>query len=519
MNSTQDDIQFVISDNATVKKNLNNLLTTEVVHDEKQSSSTKKILKHSFTQLTEAIMLAQQEENSVFNDVALVYEFILNLQNYSSHLQRNLTSEDSDKFLQNLFSIYQADPNMASDQQRLQLLNMLMTQEQGNLYFHTLSEYQDRLSSQQQNALLKVPIFKQFPQNFVDYMPIDDISLVSHQFLSSFLKASKFQSSNGNNKKIMSIGIPPGLFRHVRHNRSGNVTQQSLRIKDNIVRVKIYRIDKLHPEVVFLPQEFMFEMVRFPTRVVGNWNLNALFDSNAFDLGLMPTKIVDVRGNVVLHKNYEDAKQNYLNPNIFSEEEFSQVYQNHCLSFLLEEYIRWFSELKMDERIFCNYTGVKEPMDLTNVQYQNYYEIIKNSQDVVGAVGTATFDTLNGKVTKTVVKDVSAKGITVDLSDTIKSYFANETYLLDINEYKRRAVYPKKFDRVFNILISPDDFKVDSTNSTRETLNHLKERGILLGEENEYYLRDSTENDTTFDDYFVTIEPYDYTQEIETTTY
>jgi len=158
-------------------------------------------------------------------------------------------------------------------------------------------------------------------------------------------------------------------------------------------------------------------------------------------------------------------------------------------------------------------------MDITESQYQRYYQVIKGSPVSAGAVGIALFNTADGIVLKSIVNDSSNKGITVDMTNTVREYFMNETFFLDSGEYKRRAVYPKKFDRVFNIIFSPDDFLVDKTNSTKESLDHLRDRGILVEINGEYSVRDSTENDTSFDDYFVTVEPYDYTQEVETKTY
>ena len=512
------DLLFTISDDATARNNLSNMLTSNVEKDH-NSSSTKGLISHSFTQLTEALLLAQQEEDSVFNDIALVDEYVHNLENYGNNLQRILVSEDSSKFLQNVYSTYLADANIQTNEQKLNLLNMFLTQEQGNMYFYMLSEYHDRLAAQQQNAFLKVPIFKQFPKNYIDLLPMDDMSLASHHFLSSFFNSEEFLPSKGNNKRIISVGIPPGLFRHIRHNRSSNLSQQGLKIKDNIVRVKVYRVDKLHPEIVFRPKEFMFEMIRFPTRIVGNWNPDVLFDSNSFDPMLAPTKIVDWKGSVILHKNFEDASLHYLNANVLSTPEFTEIYRNHVRSFLLEEYIRWFADVKIDERIFHNYAGVKNAMDVTESQYQRYYQIIKGSPVVAGAVGIARFNTADGIVLKSVINDSSNKGVTVDMTDTIREYLMNETFFLDSGEYRRRAVYPKKFDRVFNIIFSPDDFLVDKTNSTKESLDHLRDRGILVEMNDEYSVRDSTENDTSFDDYFVTVEPYDYTQEVETKTY
>jgi hypothetical protein len=106
------------------------------------------------------------------------------------------------------------------------------------------------------------------------------------------------------------------------------------------------------------------------------------------------------------------------------------------------------------------------------------------------------------------------------MNDTMRSFFMNETFLSDVNIYKKRISYPKKFDRVFNMIIDPDDFIIDESMSTKETLDYLVSLGILTGGslgdiKIPYRHRDTSPDDITLDEYFVTIEPYDYVQEYE----
>jgi hypothetical protein len=90
--------------------------------------------------------------------------------------------------------------------------------------------------------------------------------------------------------------------------------------------------------------------------------------------------------------------------------------------------------------------------------------------------------------------------------------------LSDTSIYKRRISYPKKFDRVFNIIVDPDDFIVDESMSTKATLDALVNLGVLVGgsrgdKKIPYRHRDKLPDDITLDEYFVTVEPYDYVQE------
>jgi hypothetical protein len=83
-------------------------------------------------------------------------------------------------------------------------------------------------------------------------------------------------------------------------------------------------------------------------------------------------------------------------------------------------------------------------------------------------------------------------------------------------------LYPKKFDRVFNIIIDPDDFYVDESQTSDQSLQDLLDLGVLAQgpqgnnkNNNRYKHRDTSMSDVTLDEYFVTVEPYFYTPEYE----
>jgi hypothetical protein len=114
------------------------------------------------------------------------------------------------------------------------------------------------------------------------------------------------------------------------------------------------------------------------------------------------------------------------------------------------------------------------------------------------------------------------KTYVIPMDKSIRTYFANETLMSDTNLYRRRITYPKKFDRVFTIIVDPDDFVIDNSITSEETLNTLKELGVVTGGyndnnelENPFKLRNTGLGDVSMDEYFVTVEPFDYTQEYE----
>jgi hypothetical protein len=117
-------------------------------------------------------------------------------------------------------------------------------------------------------------------------------------------------------------------------------------------------------------------------------------------------------------------------------------------------------------------------------------------------------------------ESIADKIYTIPIDKTIRSYFMNETFMLSTDNSKRRMSYLKKFDRVFSVLFDPDDFYVDESLTNEATLRSMKNLGIIIGGEtvttgvkSPYKHRDTMPNDTSFEEYFVTVEPYDYIQE------
>jgi hypothetical protein len=129
-----------------------------------------------------------------------------------------------------------------------------------------------------------------------------------------------------------------------------------------------------------------------------------------------------------------------------------------------------------------------------------------------------------GATTKLVdsVTQETTKSYVIPMDKTIKSYFNNETLLSDISIYKKRISYPKKFDRVFSMIIDSDDFMIDESMTSPQVLEDLKKLGSVEGGYNEdndkmrpYKSREADLGDVSLIEYFVTVEPYDLVQEYE----
>jgi len=283
-------------------------------------------------------------------------------------------------------------------------------------------------------------------------------------------------------------------------------------------------------------------MNRFPTRVILNWDIDAIISDDTNILRI-PTKLFDSNKNSFRNcKDFSNAFPFELygvsGAGILDEKTKLSIYSNHAKSFLAEEYLRWLTDSKFEETRYYRYTSLSEETSLIYDQYNAYLRYLGTSPKVNTPTQTAasnvkaTFTDPLSKNTYVIPvdvttvsnsesfetskkasgqsKDVSTKIFNLNMDSTMETFFQNETILSDSkSELKKRASLPKKFDRVFNIIFDPDDFIIESY-SERTDLEEAIKQGIIINDNGIYRHRDTSPEDVTFDEYFITVEPYDY---------
>jgi len=482
--------------------------------------------------LNDAVSTTNVENNTVIRQVALFRKYFSDL-GLQLNLFRNYLKDSFISQLTPTKNLYQND-NTLTQSQKVSLMSLSLSEEQLKLSSYVSSEIIDRIdeASRAESKLKSLPAFSDMKSGFMDYMPINEMDLISYSALSPYFKSTEFLSVKGNNKRIFSIGIPPRLIRSI-HTMSRSSTNLSKAIKQGIIRIKIYKLDRLHPDAVFLPKSFIFEMSRYPTRCISNWELSE--DVNVLSA---PTKLILPNGKVELHRNFNDAYPSNYYDSVLTLQERYQSYSNHVVSFLCEEYLRWFTDCKFDETRYNNFSQLSRRLESVTDQYSNFVTAVRPS--AFSAIGdtsllqskvVASFTDNNTNETFMLPADKpkqdtpknkadSDKTYVLQLDSTLRSYFMNETFMLNPDVIKRRISYFKKFDRVFNMIIDPDDFYVDASLTPENTLKSMKQLGILIGGQDDskgtvqpYRHRDTNPNDIFFNEYFVTVEPYDYVQE------
>lgn len=416
-------------------------------------------------------------------------------------------------------------------------LSCAITKNQLRNMDHVYSEIKDRIdqpSAVSEKLRISPTINGLFPdKDFTDLTPLNSMGLLSHQVLSKYYSSVEFQPTLGNNKVIISAGIPHNLIERIQ-------SEDSLKnpVVSNYIRIKVWKIDRLYPDILFSPKEFLFDMNRYPTRSLANWKLDS-FAGNVPDLLKVPSKYYSPSYKFFsVHSGYFDNESGmstfesvngddsiYMRmviPEDVRDDILSNMYKNHSISYLCEEYLRWYTDEELSEDHYHNYTSIKTSNSQAKNSYQRVVEALKSTtpknsgQNLVQFTDFSTGQSLSFPVdtfsSKTTSISKNTNQFTVNLTDTAVSYLRNPTLMTDTHSTKKRIVFPKKFDRVFNILIDPDDFTV-----VAGTITNIKKQTLVSSgpfEETSGGLlkrRNTTQNEMSLNEFFVTVEPYSYT--------
>lgn len=483
--------------------------------------------------LVQSVDLMRDEMLEILHEVKLIKYFISNaktpIDELIQLLEKNFTS-----YLQKVFPLF-ASNNELTQRQKDALFNMSLAQEQLSMAKYVLSEVDDRIAENDaESKLASFPSFFDFPKNFGKFLPLNDAQLLSFTTLSTYFKSNEFQKTKGGNKRILSVGIPPKMTKKL---LSFVPKSTADAILSNIVRFRIWKVDLLNPILKFLPQSYLFELNRFPTRSAANWNFDA-FAKDA-DILQVPTKYLTIN-EMQVHKSYADAFISH--GNLIDTQKKLEIYSNHAKSYLLEEYIKWFTDVDVDETRYYNYEPMKQTIQLIESSYGNFTKAVSAVNKPTGKVNAKFIDPVSGQTysipTQANNQEYSSNALKgsknsseenkkvfdLDMTETMMSYLSHETLLMPYESIANRCVYPKKFDRTFSIIFDPDDFIVDVTDirkgndqEMKNAIDKLINEKFLVSnapaisgyqQSNLYRTKEQTQNDVYMNEYFVTVEPY-----------
>ena len=259
----------------------------------------------------------------------------------------------------------------------------------------------------------------------------------------------------------------------------------------------MYKVDLLNDDLIFLPKKFLFEISRFNVK-----NYSKISDTNSIQLNFsgftnsLPT-LFSTRSfqvfNTDLNSNSSDlffedkptasaltpfiTGNQAIDSNVYStgltEKEKIEILNNHSLSFVLENYLNLLSGMNFSEETF-------PLMDLVDLNSLFKELVTPNMQPYQKAIQSA-------------------------LSQTSA----------EVNPYLKKIIYPKVFDRVFNIMFDPDSFIVDNQKTNISVRNSMVQKGIIeeayvstFNGQTYYKNVEKSFRDPTLNSYFINIESY-----------
>ena len=326
---------------------------------------------------------------------------------------------------------------------------------------------------------------------------IDDSTILPQvrNALLSMLRDSTFIASRADNAHIMSIGLPAGFTEALRTRLGTYVIGQDLAeferrsgLQNDVIKVNVYMQDLLVEDIVFKPKSFIFEVGRFINgRGFSSVSPEMTFDRIVRDTIKTRSFASDGRaidsfgaGDIIRDETYS-----FLN-----DDQSVELIRNHTISYLLGTYIRLLTGVDMSEEAFLineSINGMKldeeTRQQFTNILTQHVSQFVQHpvtleelrnvnpdvrilldrllddddTEDVVGELGnvfTGESDSANIEISNDIV--------------TFMNTFSKSSIIFGAAMHRMRMISPKMFERVFHVLVDPDDFEIDTieTNST-----------------------------------------------------
>jgi hypothetical protein len=354
-----------------------------------------------------------------------------------------------------------------------------------------------------------------------------------------------YLESRGFNKKIMSIGIPIGFYDQLRGKQSiSSPSAKFDRRQQDLISVNMHMLNMLKPDIVFKPIKHYFELSRFPVRAtkhILDVNLGAsLIDivrafptrdiSQSLDVPIQYYDPIDSPG---LTRMFDDDSYAFM-----SEETKWQIAKNHVISYLLEAFVKNFTNVDLSERTFSfidsPYTVDPALIELlVQCRANDYAYVLSRSRPARSHVlfgnDVSVFDYTSRNSTGYINNNVTLRP-TSDAIEAIPARFTDQmlhelntlfdfstswTNLSDGQSIVRSLLTTKKFDRIFNVIVDPDDFVIDvekttSSKTGEQIFSSLVRNGeIIQDDTTQYRFKEMTISESSIHSYFVSIESYD----------
>jgi hypothetical protein len=330
------------------------------------------------------------------------------------------------------------------------------------------------------------------------FLITDRIPLNNLNSMFSMLKQPRYglRSDADLKVKIFTVGIPAGFSKNLSDRVSRTaINETNFNEKQfDVVSINVYKRDARFDDLVFKPQQFIFDLSLFPTKNFLPASLdarNVRYAQIIRSVILRDYESLQNKKSITLANISSDVKYNFL-----SGLQKLDMVKNHLESELLGLYIRLIAGIKMNEETFSGTT-----YDKTNLQDQQVLNLI-----------IAFLKNVKGKdiPNQPVSQLLTNPNLDQETKDTLRLLsYGNIMFQSDF--VRRRVLEPKLFDRVFNLPINVDSFEIDveatvSTESGKSLYAKSSIQNMIADVDGKKYLQARHRNDMIFEDYFVVIE-------------
>jgi len=363
------------------------------------------------------------------------------------------------------------------------------------------------------------------------FLDDSDISKKARESLFEFLNDQKLSGENSTDIKILTVGIPTGFMENLRRRvevsevEDINISQQQI----DVVSVNVYRKNLEYEDIVFKPKRYIFEMSRFMSRQrVSSANGDILLQPHLVQKNFSNETLAFVNsGDLINDKSYD----------FLSGPEKREMLDNHMFDYLLGLYIKIFTGLSTSEEEYLINDEIRQnPIDeesknlfvdlllghigelagktLTLQDLANSSSQIKNLLDKLEniSVTQSSLQEINNVLIEDVPESVSIE-MTENLINLMKLFGPN-SFLSGPSAKRNQITSPKLFERIFNIIVDPSDFEVDTV-KTNWSFTELTEKlnskeFISLTDENGDSIikmspKSTQDSSVIMDEYFVTV--------------
>lgn len=312
--------------------------------------------------------------------------------------------------------------------------------------------------------------------------------------------------------KVLTLGVPVGFVENLKQKidqKKFGPTNLDARQND-VIKLKVYKIDMLNPDIVYKPKEFLFEMSRFVARA------DSLVKSTTAQAGgildivkRFPTRdytqsFSSGGSDVQYLQAQKDESEALGSPDYFflTQKEKNSLLTNHVVSYLLESYLRVLTGTSTADHHFDmssspplvesafienivnyhvnNFTALKNlsqnassvpprgnvlfssaqrsKKSTSGISPMDALEQYKDSSPVERQPAAAPPRTISESITQ--LKSADVQALTHQLG-VINEFCRSLTPQADPLPVSKRLIKPKLFDRVFNVLIDPHSFDID----------------------------------------------------------